>query len=392
MTMGHGARVELHNLGKTYGDTSVLRDVSLDLAPGEFMTFLGPSGSGKTTTLNIVAGFVTPDDGDVTVAGTPISKLPPHRRNIGMVFQNYALFPHMTVAGNVAFPLKQRRVDRRSISKAVGEILELVGLGNLAHRYPRELSGGQQQRVALARALVYEPQVLLLDEPLGALDKRLREGLQLEIMRIHRDLGITFIFVTHDQDEALMMSDRIAVFNHGEVKQVGTAEELYERPASLFVAEFLGNSNVLPGHLITSRGRSLFKSDGYELELSSTAAFDSHGSHALMVRPERIRLKHPQGVENLAGFNVLRGNVAQVIYMGGKRRVHVDVEGVEKRMVVDEPAAGSLLNEREQVLVCWAPNDGVLMSVEDAHPLAQDGVTNIGQTTPPISVKVGAPG
>ncbi|NLR99933.1 ABC transporter ATP-binding protein [Rhizobium sp. P38BS-XIX] len=222
-------------------------DISLDIAPGEFMTFLGPSGSGKTTLLSIIAGFVTLNAGSVEIDGQDITNLKPHKRDLGVVFQQYALFPHMTVSQNIAYPLRQRGVSKAEIATKVTHVLDLVQLGDFAHRLPRQLSGGQQQRVALARAVVYEPRALLLDEPLGALDKRLRDRLQLEIARMHRELGMTFVFVTHDQEEALTLSDRIAVFNNGKIVQVGTPTELYQRPNSLFVARFLGESNVMEG-------------------------------------------------------------------------------------------------------------------------------------------------
>lgn len=246
-----GAAVRLHGLTKRYAGRAAVDEVSLDIEVGEFMTFLGPSGSGKTTTLNMIAGFTRATEGSITVDDTNVADLPPHRRDLGMVFQHYALFPHMSVAKNVAFPLEQRKVSKPEIARRVTEALRMVQLDSMADRLPSGLSGGQQQRVALARAVVFNPRVLLMDEPLGALDKKLREQLQTEISRMHRELGITFVFVTHDQEEALALSDRIAVFNDGRIEQVGTPEELYERPATLFVAQFLGESNVFPGRCTT---------------------------------------------------------------------------------------------------------------------------------------------
>ena len=221
--------------------------ISLDIRSGEFLTLLGPSGSGKTTTLMMIAGFETPTAGDIAIDGRSVVALPPHKRNIGMVFQNYALFPHLTVAENIGFPLKQRGIDRAARARLVAESLELVRLPGYQARYPRQLSGGQQQRVALARSIVFHPRLLLMDEPLGALDKQLRESLQLEMRRLHADLGITFIYVTHDQEEALTMSDRVAVMHEGLIAQVGTPEDLYDRPCDRFVASFIGESNFLPG-------------------------------------------------------------------------------------------------------------------------------------------------
>ena len=235
-TAGHGASVVLSNIEKRFDSVGAVRGVTLDIRSGEFLTLLGPSGSGKTTTLLMIAGFETPTVGDIAIDGNSVVALPPHRRNIGMVFQNYALFPHMTVAENIGFPLKQRGVDRATRARLVAESLELVRLPGYQSRYPRQLSGGQQQRVALARAIVFRPRLLLMDEPLGALDKQLRENLQLEMRRLHAELGITFIYVTHDQAEALTMSDRVAVMNEGLIAQIGTPEDLYDRPCDRFVA------------------------------------------------------------------------------------------------------------------------------------------------------------
>src|ERR1700761_91584 len=244
---GQGASVALNNLEKRFDGVGAVRGISLDIQSGEFLTLLGPSGSGKTTTLMMIAGFETPSAGDIAIDGTSVVAMPPHRRNIGMVFQNYALFPHLTVAENIGFPLKQRGVPKAERTKLVGEALELVHLPGYGGRYPRQLSGGPQQRVALARAIVFQPRLLLRDEPLGALDKQLRENLQLEMRRLHADLGITFIYVTHDQEEALTMSDRIAVMHEGLIAQIGCPEELYDRPCNRFVAAFIGESNFLPG-------------------------------------------------------------------------------------------------------------------------------------------------
>lgn len=240
-----GAEIRLDGVSKHYPKSIALDDVSLDIRAGEFMTFLGPSGSGKTTTLNLIAGFTELTTGSVTIDGNQMDKVPVHKRELGIVFQHYALFPHLSVLDNVTFPLSQRRVPKSKARELALAALETAGLAGYEDRYPKELSGGQQQRVALARALVFEPRVLLLDEPLGALDKKLREQLQLELRRVHREVGRTFVFVTHDQEEALTLSDRIAVFNAGRIEQVGTSRELYERPASRFVAEFIGESTVV---------------------------------------------------------------------------------------------------------------------------------------------------
>lgn len=240
-----GAHISLDGISKHYPKSIALDDVTLDIKAGEFMTFLGPSGSGKTTTLNLIAGFTDLTAGSVTIDDKLMDNIPVHKRELGIVFQHYALFPHLSVFDNVAFPLAERKVGATERRERVLNALATAGLQGYEDRFPKELSGGQQQRVALARALVFEPRVLLLDEPLGALDKKLREQLQLELRRVHRDVGRTFIFVTHDQEEALTLSDRIAVFNEGKIEQVGTAEDLYERPASRFVAEFIGESTVI---------------------------------------------------------------------------------------------------------------------------------------------------
>ncbi len=238
--------LSLQGLHKAYGSTVAIDHISLDIRQGEFMTFLGPSGSGKSTTLYITAGFETPTDGRVVLEGRSLLGVGPSQRNIGMVFQRYTLFPHLTVAENIAFPLRVRKWDRGAVTERIEKMLKLVHLHGLGHRKPSTLSGGQQQRVAIARALAYDPPILLMDEPLSALDKKLREELQVELRRIHQETGVTILYVTHDQEEALRLSDRIAVFNKGRIEQVGTGSELYERPQTRFVAGFIGNSNFIP--------------------------------------------------------------------------------------------------------------------------------------------------
>lgn len=364
----HGAAIQLLDLEKRYGDVTALAGVSLDMPAGEFVTLLGPSGSGKTTTLNAVAGFLQPDAGRILVDGAPIEAVPPHKRNIGMVFQNYALFPHMTVQANVAYPLKRRSVSKQEVQRRVAESLELVGLGGMHRRYPRELSGGQQQRVALARALVFRPRVLLMDEPLGALDRRLRASLQLEFKRIHRELGITFVYVTHDQDEALVMSDRIAVFNNGGIDQVGTAEELYERPSTLFVAEFLGDSNVLPGVVANGSGGRRLRGQGYELALPAASALAAGARGVMTVRPERVSVVPDTSTASIHG-NALAGRVRQVIYMGGVRRLEIDVAGFT--MIAQEQAgSGSMVTAGDPVLAVWDADRSVVLPDERGEATA----------------------
>lgn len=282
--------LQVKSVTKSYdGTNNVLNGIDLDVHKGEFITFLGPSGSGKTTMLSMIAGFETPTTGDISVNDRSLVNIPANKRNIGMVFQNYALFPHMTTLDNVMFPLKMRKVDRASATARAQKTLEIVGLGKHAERFPRQLSGGQQQRVALARALVFEPDVLLLDEPLSALDKHLREQMQVEIKRIHRELKMTTIFVTHDQSEAMTMSDRIAVFNSGRVEQFAAPLELYARPATHFVGSFIGDSNFFE---VTADdpGAGVYRSPELGLMHGPATAYERGARVLLMLRPETIRI------------------------------------------------------------------------------------------------------
>jgi len=298
--------VALTGLVKRYGATLALDGVSLAVAPGEFFTLLGPSGCGKTTTLRSVAGFVTPDAGEVAIDGAVVTRVPPHRRQVGMVFQHYALFPHRTVAQNVGFGLRMQRVAKEEIGRRVAEALALVQLPGYGARYPSQLSGGEQQRVALARALVTRPAVLLLDEPLGALDKKLRDHMKIELKRLQREVGITTIYVTHDQEEALTMSDRIAVMHRGQVEQVAPPRGLYETPATAFVAGFIGNINLLAGR---AAGENAVECGS--ARLAATGAAPPGAAVALALRPERVRLD-PGGVLD----TVLAMTVAHVVYQG----------------------------------------------------------------------------
>ncbi|WP_433272310.1 ABC transporter ATP-binding protein [Actinosynnema sp. CS-041913] len=314
-------------------------DVTLDIAPGEFMTFLGPSGSGKTTTLSMIAGFTPLSAGSISVDGQDISRLKPHKRDLGVVFQQYALFPHLTVARNVAFPLQQRGMSKTDIGTRVAAALELVGLADCADRLPRQLSGGQQQRVALARAVVYEPRALLMDEPLGALDKKLRDQLRREIARMHRELGMTFLFVTHDQEEALTLSDRIAVFNHGKVEQVGTPSELYERPSTLFVAQFLGESNV----------------------------FTDDGDEVVVVRPERLELHaEPGAVPD--GCRRRKAVITDIAYVGNHHRIGLRFA---------DGAEGSAMRLAGAAIPA-APGESVVASWDPRHQAAVPRPTTLG--------------
>ena len=307
--------LELSGIRKSYGNHVAVETVDLSLDPEEFVSFLGPSGSGKTTTLMMVAGLQQPDGGTIRLGGAPIEGQPPYRRDIGMVFQHYALFPHMSVRKNVAFPLEMRGLAKAEITRQVGDALELVGLGDYGHRLPRELSGGQQQRVALARAMVYRPALLLMDEPLGALDKKLREQMQREIKRVSRERRISVLYVTHDQEEALTMSDRIAVFNRGRIEQIGTPTELYERPATRFVADFLGDTNFFPGTVLAaSDGRCWIEVMGRQVEAMASTPIAIGAQVVVAVRPERVTL-HPA-----ADDASLSGRLTEVIYLGAAQR------------------------------------------------------------------------
>src|SRR6266850_3654289 len=287
------ALVRFTGIQKTYdGEHLVVKNLDLDIRKGEFVTLLGPSGSGKTTTLMMLAGFEVPTHGEIYLADRPIKNMPPHKRDIGMVFQNYALFPHLTIEENVAFPLSVRKINKAEAQARVRTALRMIKLENLAHRRPGQLSGGQQQRVALARALVFNPQLVLMDEPLGALDKRLREQMQLEIKQLHDTMGITVVYVTHDQTEALTMSDRIAVFNEGVVEQLSTPDELYERPQNSFVAQFIGENNKLRGIVqdVDSNGSCVVRLTSGELVSASAVKVSRKGDRTLLsLRPERVK-------------------------------------------------------------------------------------------------------
>ncbi|WP_428661303.1 ABC transporter ATP-binding protein [Reyranella sp.] len=358
-----GASVALRDLEKSYDRVAAVAGVSLDIRSGEFLTLLGPSGSGKTTTLMMIAGFETPTGGDIAIDGTSVVGMPPYRRNIGMVFQNYALFPHLTVAENIGFPLKQRGVAKEERARLVGEALELVHLPGYGGRYPRQLSGGQQQRVALARAIVFKPRLLLMDEPLGALDKQLRENLQLEMRRLHADLGITFIYVTHDQEEALTMSDRIAVMNEGLVAQVGRPEDLYDRPSSRFVASFIGESNFLPAVV-----RSLEPDDVVVAECQGSLiravcpTKPAAGEKVMLTtRPERLRFTDGAWSSN-APQNRLSVTVTEAVFAGERCRYMLQA-GDGTAVVLKEPSSAAIRRRAvgEQAEIAWSVADTILV-------------------------------
>jgi putative spermidine/putrescine transport system ATP-binding protein len=348
--------VRFRGVQKTYdGERLVVRQLDLDIRRGEFLTLLGPSGSGKTTTLMMLAGFESPTAGEILLDGRPITRTPPHKRHFGMVFQNYALFPHMTVGDNVAYPLSVRSVPRAQQAERVARALSMVRLGGLADRYPAQLSGGQQQRVALARALVFEPQLLLMDEPLGALDKQLREHMQIELKELHRQLGVTFVYVTHDQGEALTMSDRVAVFNDGEIQQIDPVESLYERPANRFVAGFVGDSSALKGTMRASdAGRcGIVLPDGRVMTGVNVNGATVDAQVEACIRPERIAL-HRQPLERP---NVLRATVSGVIYFGDHLRLLCDIGAGQAETTVKVPlAAGAPPSAGEAVWLEFPPD------------------------------------
>src|SRR5258708_16093954 len=329
--------LELSGVRRRYDAVMAVEDLDLRLRTGEFLTLLGPSGSGKTTTLMMVAGLQQPDTGTIALNGASVAELPPYRRDIGMVFQNYALFPHMTVRRNVAFPLEMRGLGRAEIARLVDEALQVVKLPDRGDRLRRQLAGGQQQRVALGRAMVYRRALLLMDEPLGALDRKLREQLQLEIKRVHRERGISVLYVTHDQEEALTMSDRIAVFNKGRIEQIGTPEELYDRPATRFVASFIGDTNLVDGRVLgVARGICEIETAAGRIAASARAPLSAGAAVFVAVRPERVVLATAQ----TAGAG-LEGIIVEQVFLGTSRKYVVRLadgtELVVLRPISDPP-------------------------------------------------------
>jgi putative spermidine/putrescine transport system ATP-binding protein len=363
----HDVALDVRAVAKDFGAVAALRDISLTLGRGEFLTMLGPSGSGKTTTLRVIAGFLRPDAGEVLINGVNVVDTPPHRRNIGMVFQDYALFPHMTVRDNVGFPLEARGVTAAARRSQAEDMLSIVGLGPFGDRYPRQLSGGQQQRVALARALVFKPDIVLLDEPLAALDKKLRGSMQLEIMRIVRQLGTTVVSVTHDQEEALVMSDRIAVFDHGRLVQIGSPRELYERPATEFVADFVGEANLLQGHVVRRGDRAAVEGGAWRAPLPDAGADWADGLPvSVAVRPEKISVAAPSAANTRVDLHC-RGTVRESIYLGVEHRLIVELSNGEP-IRVRSRSADALFQNGAQVDLCWNPADTVVLRRDAASP------------------------
>ncbi len=350
--------VRFANVQKSYdGETLVVKDLNLDIAKGEFLTMLGPSGSGKTTTLMMLAGFEPATQGEIYLDGRPINRVPPHKRGIGMVFQNYALFPHMTVAENLAFPLEVRGMGKAEREARIKRALAMVELPNFGNRRPSQLSGGQQQRVAVARALVFEPVIVLMDEPLGALDRQLREQMQYEIKHLHDELGVTVVYVTHDQSEALTMSDRIAVFKDGEIQQLSTPSELYERPRNAFVAGFIGENNKLLGTVAKMNGKGTCEvtlDSGDTIHATAVNVAEPGERTLLSIRPERVVINPGPG--RLA--NELDGEIEELIYLGDHIRTRLKVAGHDDFIVkVPNNAHHQVLRKGESAKVGWVAED-----------------------------------
>lgn len=356
------AFIDIRNINKFYGTMQALHDVSLSITRGSFVTLLGPSGSGKTTLLKILAGFEDVSSGDIRLDGRDITSLKPEKRNFGLVFQGYALFPHMTVFDNIAYPLKVRRKNRDQIASQVKAMLELVHLEKFAQRKPHELSGGQQQRVALARALVFEPDLLLLDEPMSALDKKLRIDLQDQLRDIHHRLGTTFINVTHDQEEAMHMSDGIAVLNHGRVEQYDTGHHLYRKPGSRFVADFIGKSNIFEGTFSQTAAGSQFTTAEFNLAGTDlSAAVNRDGKAELVVRPEDIRLGSLSGMTAIVGDIVLSGVVATSTYSGDRALYTVSLPNSRTITAYGSARDGALLTDAP-VQIAFDAKDCILLN------------------------------
>jgi putative spermidine/putrescine transport system ATP-binding protein len=348
--------VRFDDVQKSYDGLSlVVKSLNLDIARGEFLTMLGPSGSGKTTCLMMLAGFEPATHGEIFLDGKPINNVPPHKRGIGMVFQNYALFPHMTVAENLAFPLQVRKLDKSEIDLKVKRVLEMVELPGFGNRRPIQLSGGQQQRVAVARALVFEPELVLMDEPLGALDKQLREQMQYEIKHIHQNLGVTVAYVTHDQTEALTMSDRVAVFNDGIIQQLSAPDDLYESPQNSFVAQFIGENNRLHGQVTSLYGEKcgVRLDDGTQVKAQKVNVSSVGDKTSLSLRPERVELDPEEKMDN-----IVTGAIQELIYLGDHIRVRMNVAGNPEFVVkVRNRGQRRNLSEGQEIKIGWASAD-----------------------------------
>lgn len=326
-----GAKVEIRSLTKHFGSVKAVDNLTFTAEPGSFVTLLGPSGSGKTTTLNIIAGFESPTAGEVLLGSGAITAVPTYKRNIGMVFQNYALFPHMTVAQNIAYPLQMRRVGKSRINQMVHAAMQMIQLEGFEDRYPKQLSGGQQQRVAIARALVFKPPLLLMDEPLGALDKKLREQMQIEIKRIQNRTGITVIYVTHDQEEALVMSDQIVILNNGRLQQMGSPTEIYDRPRNRFVADFIGETNLFDAEIRKENNHLIIALSGLDARFEASPEMAlGPGKIAVSIRPEMLWLEHPKGSPS-----GIQGKIEEMIYVGESTKFIVRT--LDKQVLVRQP-------------------------------------------------------
>ncbi|MBB2771980.1 MULTISPECIES: ABC transporter ATP-binding protein [Mycolicibacterium] len=367
-----GPVIEIDHVTKRFADYVAVADADFSIASGEFFSMLGPSGCGKTTTLRMIAGFETPTSGAIRLEGTDVSRVPPHKRNVNTVFQHYALFPHMSVWDNVAYGPRSMKKDKAEVKRRVDELLEVVRLTDFAKRKPGQLSGGQQQRVALARALVNYPSALLLDEPLGALDLKLRHAMQFELKRIQREVGITFIYVTHDQEEALTMSDRIAVMNAGNVEQIGTPTDIYDRPATVFVANFIGQANLWSGRQTGRLNRDYVEIDVLGSKLKARpgdTAIEAGGHATLMVRPERLRVSIEPPVGDVAA---VRATVRDMTFQGPVVRLSLvapDDSPIVAHVGTEQQLP--LLRPGDEVYVCWSPDASLVLPAADI-PTTED--------------------
>jgi len=378
-----GGAVVLVDLVKRFADVTAVAGINLDMPPGEFFSLLGPSGCGKTTTLRLIAGFERPDEGRILLDGIDMAQTPPHKRNVNTVFQNYALFPHLTVADNVGFGLRYKDVSKQEGRKRISDALALVRLEGLDRRRPSQLSGGQQQRVALARALILGPSVLLLDEPLGALDAKLRKALQIELKSLQQEVGITFIYVTHDQEEALTMSDRLAVMSSGRVEQVGTPSEIYEEPATTYVADFLGVSNLMDAQGVGAdhEGHATVRLGEFELVATKGDA-DFRGDVKIVIRPERVQIEE----HGSTGGNRVPGMVERVVYVGSTMQVFLHLApGQTLQAWVQNTGGGIPFQQGEAITVHLPPN--ALRVLVDTASAAEDHETEELERTRTVSAR-----